>query len=149
MVIIVLSLASAILLGYGILRYSRVVRGAEDGPTAGMMAWIIIFWWAVSLVPALCAAGLTVAWFGDLSVLARLIGLVPIVLLLLPIPSLMAFLTWEYVAYRLECARRAKLQGSLTEYLGSNAESEGPSVPGAGAPGSPGSPEPNRRGSVS
>ena len=149
MVIIVLSLTSAIILGYGILRYAWLVRGAEDGPTAAMMVWIIIVWWAVSLVPALCAAGLTMAWFGDLSGLTRLIGLAPIVLLLLPIPLLVAFLTGEYVTYRLERARRARPQASWTGSLGSNTESKGPSVPGAGVPGSPGSPEPNRRGSVS
>ena len=86
MVIIVLSLASAIILGSGILRYASLVRGAEDGPTAAMMVWILIVWWALSLVPALCAAGLTVAWFYDLSGMTRLIGLAPIVLLLLPLP---------------------------------------------------------------
>jgi hypothetical protein len=149
MVIIVLSLISAIILGYGILRYAWLRREAQDGPTAGMMVWIIIVWWAVSLVPALCAAGLTLAWFDDLSGPTRLIGLAPIVLLLLPIPSLVAFLTWENVTYRLECARRTRLQASSTESLRSNAESTGPSVPGAGVPRSPGSPEQNRQGSVS
>src|SRR5262249_31680328 len=131
-VIIVLSLTSAIILGSGILRYAWLVRGAEDGPTAAMMVWILIVWWAVSLVPALCAAGLTAAWFGDLSGMTRMIGLAPIVLLLLPIPTLVAFLTWEYVTYRLECARRARPQASLTGFLGSNAESQGPSGPGPG-----------------
>ena len=57
MVIIVLSLTSAIILGYGILRYAWLVRRAEDGPTGGMMVWIIVVWWAVSLVPALCTQG--------------------------------------------------------------------------------------------
>jgi hypothetical protein len=148
-VIIVLSLTSAIVLGYGILRYAWLERGEEDGPGAAMKVWIIIVWWAVSLVPALYAAGLTVAWFGDLSGMTRLIGLAPIVLLLLPVPPLVAFLTWEYVTYRLECATRARRQASVMRFLGSNAESMGPSVPGAGVPGSPESPEQNRRGSVS
>ena len=149
MVIIVLSLTSAIILGYGILRYAWLVRGEQGGPTAAMMVWIIIVWWAVSLVPALCAAGLTVAWFGDLSGLTRLIGLAPIVLLLLPIPPLVAFLIWEEAIDRLERARLARPQASSTGFLGSKAESKGPSVPRAGVPGSPGSPEQNRRGPVS
>jgi hypothetical protein len=148
-IIIVLSLTSAIILGYGILRYAWLVRGAEDGPTAAMTVWIIIVWWAVSLVPALCAAGLTVAWFGDLSGLTRVIGLASALLLLLPIPPLVAFLIWEDAIDRLERARLARPQASLTGFLGSKAESKGPSAPSAGVPGSPGSPEQNRRGSVS
>lgn len=149
MIIIVLSLTSASILGYGILRYAWLVRGAEDGPTAAMTLWIIIVWWAVSLVPALCAAGLTVAWFGDLSGLTRVIGLASALLLLLPIPPLAAFLIWEDAIDRLERARLARPQASLTGFLGSKAKSKGPSAPSAGVPGSPGSPEQNRRGSVS
>jgi hypothetical protein len=61
MVISVLSLSSAISLAHGIHRYSRLLRGAEDAPGAAMMVWVLIVWWAVSLVPALCAAGLTMA----------------------------------------------------------------------------------------
>src|SRR5262249_56636381 len=76
--------------------------------------------------------GVQAAALPILSGMPRLIGLAPIVLLLLPIPPLVAFLTWEYVTYRLECARRARPQASLTGFLGSNAESQGPSVPGPG-----------------
>ena len=113
MIIIVLSLTSASILGYGILRYAWLVRGAEDGPTAAMTLWIIIVWWAVSLVPALCAAGLTVAWFGDLSGLTRVIGLASALLLLLPIPPLAAFLIWEDAIDRLELREAGQAPGLI------------------------------------
>jgi hypothetical protein len=94
-----LSLASVIVFGFGILRYCRMMRKSSgDGPTQAMLGWVVIFWSAIGVVPALCAAALTVARFGELSWLTRLVGLVPAVVLLIPILLVAGSLAWVTVA---------------------------------------------------
>jgi hypothetical protein len=109
MAVILLSLASAMVFGFGIVRYCWMMRKSSgDGPTQAMLGWVVIFWAAIGLVPALCAAGLTVARFGELSWLTRLVGLVPAHVMLIPVLLVVGSLAWVTVADLIDPAQSVR-----------------------------------------
>jgi len=78
MIIIGLSAASMMALVWGVIQYRR----AKGLP---FMEFILVIGAGIGLIPALCAAGLTVIRYAKLDGWTRLIGLAPAVLLPLAI----------------------------------------------------------------
>jgi hypothetical protein len=99
MLIMTLSAASVLALAAGLLLYRRsVLDPANDAMGRAMAFWFAIAGEAVGLVPALIAAGLTLARYDRLDGPTRLVGLAPaVVLILLPLPFV-AIVAWDLVA---------------------------------------------------
>jgi hypothetical protein len=88
MLIIILATASLLAFAFGILKNRRLLKdleGEEFGPT--QVGCLVTVWAGLSLLPALGAAGLTIARYTQLDATTRLIGLAPAGLLLLVILS--------------------------------------------------------------
>jgi hypothetical protein len=93
MVILALSAASALIFAYGVNNYLRCMRDpANDAMGRGMAPWIPISWGLIALVPALGAAGSVLVYYDRLDWPTRLIGLIPAILLLVPL--LLLSLLW-------------------------------------------------------
>jgi hypothetical protein len=99
MIITILSAISVLAFAIGIRDYIRYQRRPDNDPMGRAMAlWIVVFWAAVGLIPALVAAGLTVARYTKLDLLTRGVGLAPVgglLILLLPFAGLWV---WSFVA---------------------------------------------------
>lgn len=92
MLIIVLSAASILISAFGIFRYSRIKYDTLAKPFGQLILGLyLLFWFGISFVPALGAAGLVLAHYAELNGMTRLIGLAPASLVLLAILSAFAF----------------------------------------------------------
>jgi hypothetical protein len=82
----------------GIRDYVRCQRDPHNDPMGRAMAlWIVVFWAAVGLIPALVAAGLTVAGYTRLDPLTRVVGLAPAAGLLILVLPFAGLWMWSFV----------------------------------------------------
>src|SRR5262245_17988648 len=98
MLITILSAISVIAFAVGVRDYLRSQRDPQNDAMGQAMAlWIVVFWAAVGFIPAVIAAGMTIARYTKLDGLTRLIGLLPAGVLLILLLPFAGIWVWCFV----------------------------------------------------